>query len=90
MIFGQAFKRAAPYGHRRQFRVVGAGIYLFVDGRKYIPGVNVKTEKGMIPKQNQSQVQVQPLTHQVRIHPLDRQVELTELMIILCDMTKEL
>ena len=49
-----AFKRAAQYGHRRQFRVVGASIYLFVNGRKYVPGVNVITEKGMVLKQNQS------------------------------------
>ena len=50
-----AFKRAAQYSHRRQFRVVGAGIYLIVNGRIYIPGVNVITEKGMVLKQSQSQ-----------------------------------
>ena len=49
-----AFKRAAQYGHRRQFRVMGARIYLFVNGHKYIPGLNVITEQGIMIKQNQS------------------------------------
>lgn len=41
------FKQAARHNHRRQFRVIGSRIYLFVNGQKFIPGVNEVTNQGL-------------------------------------------
>ena len=44
------YKQAGGYGHRRQFRVIGSNIYLFINGQKYIPRENEVTEQGLTPR----------------------------------------